>query len=204
MIHLVLGGARSGKSSFAELSVLQQAKAAKIKPLYVATATAFDSEMSKRIVKHQKDRSDNWQLHECPTDLTHLITSLGQRQVVLVDCLTLWLNNLIYDKEQQLKAQGDEVRNDLIEQHIKSAIDELASCLSTLSMHSTKQITLVSNEVGLGVIPLGEQTRLFVDYCGWLNQAIAKLADKVTLITAGIPMQIKPQGNLATPVAVDE
>lgn len=204
MIHLVLGGARSGKSSFAESSVLQQAQAEKIKPLYVATATAFDNEMAKRIAKHQKDRSNHWQLHECPNDLVQLIASFKHRQVVLVDCLTLWLNNLIYDKEQQLMAKGAEVRKDLIEQHVSSAIDELVSCLAEHSMQSTMQITLVSNEVGLGVIPLGEQTRLFVDYCGWLNQAIAQLADKVTLVTAGIPMQIKRQNSSASPDVLGE
>lgn len=190
MIHLVLGGARSGKSSFAESCVLQHAKNEATKPFYIATAIAFDVEMKKRIAMHQFDRADDWQVTECPYTLSQFLTSLSSQQVVLVDCLTLWLNNLIYDKEQQLMQSevDSENRSELIEQHVKASIEEL---ILSLSKQANQHITLVSNEVGLGVIPMGESTRIFVDHCGWLNQAIAKIADKVTLVTAGIPMQIK-------------
>jgi len=182
MIHLVLGGARSGKSRFAEADTLRQAQCLNKQPVYIATATAIDGEMVRRIAKHQEDRGDSWQLKECPLALAELIEELSSHDsVYLVDCLTLWLNNQLYRLESDKLSKGE------LERQLSSGIERLCLALE----NAKANITLVSNEVGLGVIPMGETSRLFVDYCGWLNQAVAKVADKVTLVTAGIPLVIK-------------
>ncbi len=182
MIHLVLGGARSGKSSFAEQWCLSQVKA---KPLiYVATATAFDQEMRDRINQHKTDRDERWQLVECPLALSSFITECDGPQIILVDCLTLWLNNLIY-------ALGENVDMRAAGQHLQIHFDELVSTLLNTVKNKNLTLVFVANEVGLGIIPLGASNRLYVDYAGWLNQAIAKVADKVTLVTAGIPLRLK-------------
>ena len=190
MIHFVLGGARSGKSSYAEQQLLALARQLSANPVYIATATAIDSEMNSRIVAHQKDRGDQWQLLECPEELSQLIKTLvqdkkagdGEQKVYLVDCLTLWLNNKIYRYQQQ------HLNYQQIQQQLQQDIDDLLGVLVT----SNLTLVFVSNEVGYGIVPMGETSRLFVDYCGWLNQGIAKIADKVTLVTAGIPLVIKP------------
>jgi len=214
MIHFVLGGARSGKSRFAEQQALILAEVDKKQPVYIATATAIDDEMFKRINKHQTDRGDIWQLIECPLFLSEQLAQLSARKelsnrqapsdhkeflnqkepsntqrvshkenqdVYLLDCLTLWLNNQLFSVEDKNKVEQ--------EQHLNHAIEQLVDTLSQFNF----DIIIVSNEVGLGVIPMGASSRLYVDYCGWLNQAIAKVADKVTLVTAGLPLTIKPQ-----------
>ncbi|WP_425666764.1 bifunctional adenosylcobinamide kinase/adenosylcobinamide-phosphate guanylyltransferase [Vibrio tubiashii] len=173
-IHLVLGGARSGKSSFAEAQT-DMMSAHKTKH-YVATAIAFDEEMRKRIAHHQASRGESWVEHECPVDLVKLIPQFNSSDVILIDCLTLWLNNVIYNEGETLT-----------ELEIKQRVEALVLALQ----QSKADILLVSNEVGLGVIPLGEISRLFVDHAGWMNQAIAKIADKVTFVAAGLPMTLK-------------
>ncbi|RTZ14447.1 bifunctional adenosylcobinamide kinase/adenosylcobinamide-phosphate guanylyltransferase [Vibrio aquaticus] len=173
-IHFVLGGARSGKSRYAEQQVHQLAEA-KAKH-YVATAIAFDDEMKARVAHHQQSRGDGWQEHECPTALTDLLSQFSTQDVALVDCLTLWLNNVIYN-------EGDTLE----ETKIKSSVEALVQALSK----TQADIVLVSNEVGLGVVPLGEVSRLFVDHAGWMNQAIAKVANEVVLVTAGLPLMLK-------------
>ena len=172
-MHLVLGGARSGKSSFAESCVL---KFPHLNRHYVATATVSDDEMSKRIAHHQSRRDSDWLLHECPLEIAELLTHFNRHDVVLIDCLTLWMSNVIF-------AGGDTAEESIISGHV----DNLLSALT----NSPATIVLVSNEVGLGIIPMGEVTRLFVDHAGWMNQAIAKVADKVTFVAAGLPMLLK-------------
>ena len=196
MIHLVLGGARSGKSSFAEqwcLSIYEtQTQKLKQSLTYVATATAFDQEMSERIKQHQNDRDKNWQLIECPLALSSLIEEYSEEgadnQIILVDCLTLWLNNLIY-------SFGEKFEMHVAKQNLQRHFDELVATLTNTVRNKNVTITFVANEVGLGIIPLGESNRLYVDYAGWLNQAIARVADKVTLVTAGIPLSLKDIAN---------
>ena len=173
-IELILGGARSGKSSLAESKVIELSQhRAKH---YVATAIAFDQEMQHRIEQHQQSRGQGWIEHECPLALPTLVGQFQSDQVVLVDCLTLWLNNVIYNQGQTLSALA-------IERNIACLVDALST--------TRADIVLVSNEVGLGVVPLGEISRLFVDHAGWMNQAIANVADKVTLVTAGLPLVLK-------------
>lgn len=186
MIHFILGGARSGKSHFAEQQVLELTKVQNKQAVYIATASAIDSEMESRINKHQLDRNnkgDSWQLIECPLALSNRLAELDSHNknnnVYLVDCLTLWLNNQLYAKYEATSAEQSE--------HLQKQIDTLLTSLNNLQL----DIVIVSNEIGLGVIPMGESTRLYVDYCGWLNQGVAKIADKVTLVTAGIPLILK-------------
>ncbi len=179
MIHFVLGGARSGKSRFAEQQALELSNKKQKQVVYIATASAIDDEMQSRITKHQSDRDDSWQLIECPLSLADRVISLDKGNVYLLDCLTLWLNNQLFAKHEATNTKQG--------QHLQMQIDKLIASLSTVEA----DIVIVSNEIGLGVIPMGESTRLYVDYCGWLNQAVAKIADKVTLVTAGIPLLIK-------------
>ena len=169
MITLILGGARSGKSRYAE----QLAQATQQPVLYVATATAFDDEMRARIAHHQQQRPTDWQLLECPLDLAAALSQKSKKnQTILVDCLTLWLNNQLFHSPQQ---NFEALFNELIQ----SAAD------------AKGDIIFVANEVGLGIIPLGEVSRKFVDEAGRLNQQIAQIADKVFFIAAGLPLQLK-------------
>ena len=189
MIHFILGGARSGKSRYAEQQTLLQSDKNN-PPVYIATATATDNEMKARIVKHKSDRDSHWQLIECPLELTACIKNASPDKTYLLDCLTLWLNNQLYLAETEQQTQG--LSSSHIEQRLKSEIDLFITALNEQFSDNNQYIVIVSNEVGLGVIPMGETTRLFVDYCGWLNQAVAKIAQRVTLVTAGIPLTLKP------------
>lgn len=179
MIHFILGGARSGKSKFAEQQALELSVKKRKQAVYIATATAIDSEMDNRIAQHQNDRGDSWQLIECPLALAETITNLDKSNVYLLDCLTLWLNNQLYAVDEESREKQAH--------HLQIEIDTLAMRLASVDT----DIIIVSNEIGLGVIPMGESTRLYVDYCGWLNQKVADVSDKVTLVTAGIPLCIK-------------
>lgn len=185
MIHFILGGARSGKSHFAEQQVLALVEKNNKPAVYIATATALDTEMNSRIDQHQRDRDDSWQLIECPLSLADILSELDRGHIYLVDCLTLWLNNQLYAAHQASRLEQ--------EKHLQTEVDNLITSLTKFNADTVIEtdIVIVSNEVGLGVIPMGESTRLYVDYCGWLNQKVAAIADKVTLVTAGIPVSIK-------------
>ncbi|WNC70109.1 bifunctional adenosylcobinamide kinase/adenosylcobinamide-phosphate guanylyltransferase [Thalassotalea nanhaiensis] len=197
MIHLILGGARSGKSSYAEqlcAKLLKQDKRNHERlPVYIATAEAFDDvEMQERIEKHQQDRAANseqisWQVIECPLELAQLLTTQTRpikSTIYLVDCLTMWLNNIIFNL-------GETVSQHALDRETKQLLASFAAFQQSQKQH----LVLVANEVGLGVVPLGNVSRLFVDNAGWLNQGIAKIADTVTLITAGIPLTLKGNSN---------
>lgn len=167
MLELVLGGARSGKSAYAEHSAQQQSRPV----YYIATAQALDAEMQKRIQRHKSDRPVNWQTIEEPVELGQCLARPETQQgFVIVDCLTLWMTNLLAlptaEKEHQWNA-------------LFAALDE------------EREIIFVSNEVSMGVVPLGEQTRRFVDDMGRLHQKLAALCQRVTLMVAGIPHLIK-------------
>ena len=185
MIHLVTGGARSGKSSFAEQQVLSMVKEDK-SPIYLATAQAFDEEMRQRIALHQTDRaSQNWQLIECPLALADALASIPDDHAVLIDCLTLWLNNLLLALDELPSEQ----------QHA-FLVNKRENLVKALTKHQDRlDIVIVTNEVGSGIVPIGELSRIFVDHAGWLNQAIAKMASKVSLVVSGIPVAIKGQHN---------
>ena len=179
--HLILGGARSGKSSFAEANAVKIATDNHYRLHYVATATAVDAEMQNRIAHHQSSRQQqsdvvHWLEHECPVQLAELLLTFTAQDVVLIDCLTLWLNNLIFD----LGSQPDET---LLKQQIDQFVASVEQC--------DAQLLLVANEVGLGIVPMGEVSRLFVDHAGWLNQKLAKVVNRVTFVAAGLAMPFK-------------
>ncbi|NMH64922.1 bifunctional adenosylcobinamide kinase/adenosylcobinamide-phosphate guanylyltransferase [Shewanella salipaludis] len=174
MIHLVLGGARSGKSSYGE-SLVQALAREGHECLYLATATAGDGEMAARIARHRRQRQAgglDWQLHEVPLALADALTALAAaNRVILVDCLTLYLTNELLQCPADWP--GHKAR--------------LLACLPGLP----GDIILISNEVGSGIVPMGELSRQFVDEAGWLNQAMAQVADSVTLVVAGLPLPLK-------------
>ena len=174
-LHLILGGARSGKSRIAQQRAEQWLTANKSIEshglIYLATATAGDDEMRARIAQHQSDRDSRWQTIEEPIALAKTLDSAPRESCVLVDCLTLWLSNCLH--------QGVWERERA----------ELLACIDRRSNDSPW--ILVSNEVGSGIVPLGQLSREFVDAAGWLHQALAERANSVTLAIAGIPLSVK-------------
>lgn len=168
-VHLVLGGARSGKSRFAE----QTALAGTHQLFYLATAQAGDQEMEERVRHHRDQRDSRFSTVECPLELAATLQELqAPDRTLVVDCLTLWLSNWL-GGEQAGRWPG-----------------QRAALLDSLAMASGR-VLLVSNEVGQGIVPLGELSRRFVDETGRLHQDIAQLADQVTWVVAGLPQRIK-------------
>lgn len=164
---LVIGGARSGKSRYAQA----RAEALALKPVYVATAQAFDAEMALRIARHQADRGPQWRTVEAPLALAETIAvQATANRVLLVDCLTLWLTNLILGEHDPVAARA-------------ALLDSLRAAAGP--------IVLVTNEVGLGIVPENALARRFRDEAGWLNQALAAVVDEVQLVTAGLPLRLK-------------
>lgn len=170
MKELILGGARSGKSHFAEVAATESG----LDVLYVATAQAHDDEMQQRIQHHQKQRPDHWQLIEEPINLVSVLKDNANTSTcILVDCLTLWLSNQLC---------SDNYKN-----QIEKNVTELVEVVSNLP----GKIIFVSNEVSMGIIPMGEINRQFVDEAGRLHQRLAAVCDNVILMVAGIPSYIK-------------
>lgn len=168
MKHLVLGGARSGKSRFAEQRALNLQQPC----FYVATGWAGDDEMSQRIAMHQQQRNKHWQLVEEPLSLATALQNMdGRDHIILVDCLTLWLSNTLQHEQWPQQKQA------------------LFNVLPQLQA----DIIFVSNEVGSGIVPLGELSRTFVDQAGWLNQTLAQVCERVTLVVAGLELHLKPK-----------
>ncbi|WP_278956657.1 bifunctional adenosylcobinamide kinase/adenosylcobinamide-phosphate guanylyltransferase [Aquipseudomonas alcaligenes] len=169
MLELILGGARSGKSRLAERLATQSGLAV----TYIATSQALDGEMSARIQHHRQRRPSDWGLVEEPLELARALRdNAAPGRCLLVDCLTLWLTNLLMlDDDTRLAMQRDA---------FLEALAELPG-----------RIILVSNETGLGVVPLGELTRRYVDEAGWLHQAVAERAERVLFTVAGLPMLLK-------------
>lgn len=169
MLQLILGGARSGKSRLAEQTAINTQLAV----TYVATAQALDPEMQSRIEHHQNQRPAHWSLVEEPLYLANALQKIDRpNQIILVDCLTLWLTNLLLLDDQSVQ---------------QLECEQLLKVLPTLE----SEIILVSNETGLGVVPLGKISRQFVDEAGRLHQALGQIADKVVFCVAGFPMILK-------------
>lgn len=165
-LSIVLGGAASGKSAFAEGLVLQWDET----PLYVATAQAFDDEMAQKILRHQDMRGTGWTTIEEPLDVAGALAQAAPGQPVLVDCATLWLTNVllgVHDLDKQTKA----------------LFDGLAACKGP--------VVVVSNEVGYGIVPENALSRQFRNAQGRLNQQFAAEADLLVAVMAGLPMVLK-------------
>lgn len=169
MAELILGGARSGKSRLAE----RQAADSGLAVVYIATSQPLDGEMSARVAHHRARRPDHWGLVEEPVELARVLHEHASAGTcLLVDCLTLWLTNLLMlEDDARLAAERD----------------ALLACIAELP----GRVLLVSNETGLGVVPLGELTRRYVDEAGWLHQALAERCTRVTFTVAGLPMLLK-------------
>jgi adenosylcobinamide kinase/adenosylcobinamide-phosphate guanylyltransferase len=180
-VHFILGGARSGKSGLAE-NIAKQAETEGLTICYLATAQANDEEMTQRIIQHQDDRPQHWALLESPLYLTEAIKeTLQKSDCVLVDCLTLWLSNCLCHQDTEFYTQQ------------KAKLFEfLHSFINDLDSNKPKKLIFVSNEVGHGIIPMGELSRQFVDQAGWLHQELAALADQVDFVMAGLPLTLKP------------
>ncbi len=177
MITLILGGARSGKSSFAiRLAELAGSKAPQANLHYVATATAFDDEMLQRIEHHRSKRGDEWCTHEAPYELAETLRHFTSDDVVIVDCLILWLNNILF----QLEDSYDD-----------SKVESYLTQLNQTLIETKARVILVSNEVGMGVVPSGELSHLFSHFAGSMNQIIAQTASNVVLISAGMSVNLK-------------
>ncbi len=173
MIELVLGGVRSGKSRYAE----QQAVKSEKRVIYIATAEAGDAEMQARITRHRQDRPAHWKTVEEPIKLAEVIQKYSEENTcLLVDCLTLWLTNILFNKQGNLQL-------DVFEKETNA----LFAVLTTFS----SQVVLVTNEVGLGIVAMDKMTRRFVDEAGFLHQKIAAISDKVVMLTAGLPQVLK-------------
>jgi adenosylcobinamide kinase / adenosylcobinamide-phosphate guanylyltransferase len=172
---LLIGGARSGKSRLA----LERARALAGELVYVATGEALDAEMAERIARHRAERGARWRTVEAPLDLPQAVArESGGAKVLVVDCLTLWLSNLM-----------------LRERDIAAATTDLLAALA--SRQNT--VLLVSNEVGMGIVPENALARRFRDEAGRLNQAAATVADEVVLVCAGLSLRVK--GGDAVPAA---
>jgi adenosylcobinamide kinase/adenosylcobinamide-phosphate guanylyltransferase len=167
---LILGGARSGKSAFAQGSAEARAAETGRRPVMIATAQAFDAEMAERIARHRQDRGSAWSTLEAPLDIAGALDGLGAEDVVVVDCLTLWLSNLILD-----------------ERNVATAVAELIAAVGRFE----GTLWLVSNEVGFGIVPDNALARRFRDEAGRLHQALAQAADAVTLVVAGLTLRLK-------------
>jgi adenosylcobinamide kinase/adenosylcobinamide-phosphate guanylyltransferase len=166
-VALVLGGARSGKSALAEA----MARETGLSRVYLATAQAFDHEMSERIARHRADRGDGWRTVEAPLDLVAALDAAdSHKNVILIDCLTLWLSNVL-----------------LAGRDVEAACADLAARLSALRA----PVVCVSNEVGLGIVPDNALARRFRDAQGRLNQQVAQRADAVAFVAAGLPVTLK-------------
>lgn len=181
MRELIIGGARSGKSVLAE----QRALDSGLHVVYVATAQAFDGEMERRIAAHQARRPASWGLVESPLDLAKTLKAHAADDVcLLVDCLTLWLTNLLFSGEAAKQAEaGDAISCALFEREVSALIDLLPTLPGRTIM--------VSNEVGWGVVPMAPVSRLFADEQGRLNQKVAAVCDEVRLVAAGLPVVLK-------------
>lgn len=164
---LVLGGARSGKSAFAEKLV----RTSGLDAHYVATGRAFDDEMRARIAEHRDRRGPEWKTHEAPVDLAARLTEIdAPGRVILVDCLTLWVTNLMME-ERDMAAEFDG--------------------LVSFARKAQARLIFVSNEVGLGIVPENRMARAFRDHAGRLHQFIAEISADVYFIAAGLPLKMK-------------
>ena len=167
--HLILGGAKSGKSAYAEDLVTQ------LPPpyIYIATAEILDEEMKERVLRHLERRGEAWETVECPLDLGEALLSLsGAGRPVLVDCITLWLSNLFCSAS----APG-----------VERKVDELCAVIADVEY----PVFVVSNEVGGGIVPENPLARRFRDAAGAANQKLAKVCRSVTLVAAGLPITLK-------------
>ena len=181
---LITGGARSGKSRFAELLAAQPKRPV----IYIATAQILDEEMSLRVKKHQKQRPSNWRLIEEPRNILDTLLKLkAEDGVILLDCVTLWLTNLLL---AGYVPDDHNCFNNTLEPQILKRVQDVAQ----LARDIKPKVIFVSNEVGQGIVPENALARAYRDLAGRSNQILARSADQVYMVVAGIPMEIKHSG----------
>ncbi|MEM9857026.1 MAG: bifunctional adenosylcobinamide kinase/adenosylcobinamide-phosphate guanylyltransferase [Bacteroidota bacterium] len=168
MIHMITGGERSGKSSYAQQLALEASNV----PIYFATAKVWDNEFKERIRRHKTERDQRWQLIESEIEIFRCLPESGR--TVVIDCITLWLTNLFSFHKSDKRQAFDEA---------KQEVNQLSAYPGNLFV--------VTNEIGMGVHAPHSTTRDFVELQGWTNQHLGKNADKVTLMVSGIPMTVK-------------
>ncbi len=179
---LIIGGARSGKSHFAQELALKLGESV----LFVATAEAGDEEMRQRIEEHQRARPATWSTLEVTSHIgSQIMRNIDDAQVVIVDCVTLLVNNIFSQYSERTSAQ---INAPLIEKGLIAEIDELVDCMN----HTNASFIIVTNEVGLGLVPANRMGRLYRDLLGRANQILAQRADEIYLMVAGIPIKVKP------------
>ncbi len=169
-LRLIIGGARSGKSAHAQALAEQTARDRGGAPVMIATAEALDPEMSERIARHRAERGPEWRTLEAPLDVTAALAGLQPADCAVVDCLTLWLSNLMF-AERDLEAA--------------------AGALLAAAKASPAEVILVTNEVGMSIVPENALARRFRDEAGRLNRRAAEQADEVTVMFAGLPLKLK-------------
>jgi len=173
---LITGGCRSGKSGFGQ----RLAEDIPGHRLFIATCPCLDDEMGSRITRHQRDRKNKgWQTVEEPLTPADVVRAAEPGSTILLDCLTLWISNLLFAAEQE----GRELTEDLMTQE--------ASRLATAARHHDGTVLMVTNEVGLGIVPENTLARRYRDLVGRCNQTLASAADQVYLVSCGIPLQLK-------------
>lgn len=174
---LIIGGARSGKSRFAQELALKSGGAV----LFVATAEAGDEEMKQRIEEHRKARPPTWETIEATTQVgRQIVQNIGQAQTVIIDCITLLINNIFQQHDKDTNTA-------IIEKEVMAEIDELVNCIDRVDA----SFIIVTNEVGLGLVPADRVSRLYRDLLGKANQVLAQRVDEVYMMVAGIPVTIK-------------
>lgn len=182
-IILVTGGARSGKSSFAE----SLCKSQNNKTAYIATSVAFDDEMKNRVKKHQESRPKEWKTYEIYKDIYSIVEELDQKyNTVIMDCITLMVNNLMFTYNIEMDKATSEELNEL-ENYIKNQLTKLLEAVKKTNLY----FVIVSNEIGMGIVPENKLSRIYGDFVGRANQLIGKYSDEVYLVVSGIPMKVK-------------
>ena len=179
---LITGGARSGKSRFAQELALSSDKSV----VFVATAEAGDEEMRQRIEEHRRTRPAAWSTLEVTTHVgNEILQKIGEAQVVIVDCITLLVSNIFSRYADQA---GEHIDASLVEKEVISEISKLVECINCLDA----SFIIVTNEVGTGLVPANKMGRLYRDLLGKANQLLAERADEVYLMVAGLAVPIKP------------
>lgn len=182
-IILVTGGARSGKSSFAESLCINRNNST----AYIATSIAFDDEMKDRVKKHQESRPQNWLTYEIYKDIYSILEDISKKhETVILDCITLLVNNLMFTYDIDIDNASREEIN-ILEAYIKDQVNKLLQEIKKTNLY----FVTVTNELGMGVVPDNKLSRIYTDIVGRINQQIALQSDEVYFVVSGIPMKIK-------------
>ncbi|MPM19411.1 Bifunctional adenosylcobalamin biosynthesis protein CobU [bioreactor metagenome] len=182
-IILVTGGARSGKSNFAEKLCIDQNNST----AYIATSIPFDDEMKDRVKKHKESRHQDWKTYEIYKDIYSIIKEISNNhETVILDCVTLLVNNLMFTYDMDIDKANQEEINEL-EKYIKDQVKKLIEEIKKTNLY----FVVVTNELGMAVVPANKLSRVYTDIVGRINQQIASQSDEVYFVVSGIPMKIK-------------